>query len=327
MSSIYSAFCNNTTDLQSVVSDIDKYDRKRVLAPNFTTTDTSNLYQLNNTGFIGQLYKDGVEMTVVTDTPNADNEYNYSSSTDSFQFFLASSSVSALNSAVFESGQDWDTLKSTVCKEQADLMRSYLDRPIYKRANTTYQGASERNYDFIIVRINAILACADLVRSSDPEKADVIETMAISPDGDGLLDKLKRREYVMSNETSFASEKGVIQEISLNNSTTGYIEDIKLHGPPGVDYDEVRIVISTGGTFALGTSSPVKYDVYVKNDSGIRMHKVVDAEQVNGNYQSLAYGARIRFQAGVYVANDEWSIIFQSDELPVGTIKSGQIYR
>ena len=111
--------------------------------------------------------------------------------------------------------EDWDTLKTTVCKEQADLMRSYLDRPIYKRANTTYQGASERNYDFIIVRINAILACADLVRGHDPEKADVIEAMAISPDGDGLLDKLKRKEYVMSNETSFASEKGVIQELSL----------------------------------------------------------------------------------------------------------------
>ena len=151
--------------------------------------------------------------------------------------------------------------------------------------------------------------------------------MATNPDGSGLLDKLKRREYVMSNETSFASEKGVIQEISLNSSTTGYIEDIKLHGPPNVDYDEVRVVISTGGTFALGTSSPVKYDVYVKNSNGIRMQKVVDAEQVNGDYQSLAYGARIRFQAGVYVADDEWSIIFQSDELPVGTVKSGQIYR
>ena len=263
MSSIYSAFCNNSTDLQSVVSDIDKYDRKRVLAPNFTTTDTSNLYQLNNTGHIAQLYKDGVEMTAVTDSPNADNEYNYSSSTDSFQFFLASSSVSALNSAVFEAGQDWDSLKTTVCKEQADLMRSYLDRPIYKRANTTYQGASERNYDFIIVRINAILACADLVRSHDPEKANDIEAMATNPDGTGLLDKLKRREYVMSNETSFASEKGVIQEISLNGSTTGYIEDIMLHGPPSVDYDEVRVVISTGGTFALGTTSPVKYDVFV----------------------------------------------------------------
>lgn len=327
MSSIYAAFCNNTTDLQGVVSDIEKYDRKRVLAPNFTTTDTSNLYQLNNTGHIAQLYRDGVEMTAVTDSPNADNEYNYSSSTDSFQFFLASSSVSALNSAVFEAGQDWDALKTTVCKEQADLMRSYLDRPIYKRANTTYQGASERSYDFIIVRINAILACADLVRSHDPEKSAEIEAMATNPDGTGLLDKLKRREYVMSNETSFASEKGVIQEISLNGSTTGYIEDILLHGPPSVDYDEVRLVISTGGTFALGTASPVKYDVYVKNSEGLRMHKVVDAEQVNGDYQPLAYGARIRLQAGVYVANDEWSVIFQSDEIPIGTVKSGQLYR
>lgn len=326
MSSIYSSFCNITTDLQGVVNDIDRYDRKRVCAPNWTTV-SSNLYRLSDVGYVENLYKDGVELTKVTDTPNADNEYKYNESTDSVDFYLESSSVSALNSAVFEAGQDWEDLKTRICKEQADLMRSYLNRPIYKRANTTYQGASERNYDFIIVRINAILACADLVRSHDTEKAQAIEEMAINPDGTGLLDKLKRREYVMSNETSFASEKGVIQEISLNASTTGYVEDIKLHGPPAVDYDEVRVVISTGGTFALGTESPVKYDVYVKNSEGLRMHKVVDAEQVNGDYQPLAYGARIRFQAGVYVANDEWSIIFQSDELPIGTIKSGQIYR
>tara|TARA_R100000808_G_scaffold24480_1_gene56491 strand:- start:438 stop:1421 length:984 start_codon:yes stop_codon:yes gene_type:complete len=327
MSSIYSAFCNNTTDLQSVVSDIDKYDRKRVLMTNFVASGTSNLYYLHNAGYVDQLYMDGAEQTKVSDTPNAMNEYEYDSNSDRLQVYIGGSSASDMNTRVFESGQDWSGLKTTVCKEQADLMRSYLDRPIYKRANTTYQGASERNYDFIVVRINAILACADLVRSHDPEKAEEIESMATNPDGTGLLDKLKRREYVMSNETSFASEKGVIQEISLNGSTTGYIEDIMLHGPPNVDYDEVRVVISTGGTFALGTSSPVKYDVYVKNSNGIRMQKVVDAEQVNGDYQSLAYGARIRFQAGVYVADDEWSIIFQSDELPVGTIKSGQIYR
>ena len=327
MSSIYSAFCNNTTDLQSVVSDIDKYDRKRVLMTNFVASGTSNLYYLHNAGYVDQLYMDGAEQTKVSDTPNAMNEYEYDSNSDRLQVYIGGSSASDMNTRVFESGQDWSGLKTTVCKEQADLMRSYLDRPIYKRANTTYQGASERNYDFIVVRINAILACADLVRSHDPEKAEEIESMATNPDGTGLLDKLKRREYVMSNETSFASEKGVIQEISLNGSTTGYIEDIMLHGPPNVDYDEVRVVISTGGTFALGTSSPVKYDVYVKNSNGIRMQKVVDAEQVNGDYQSLAYGARIRFQAGVYVADDEWSIIFQSDELPVVTIKSGQIYR
>jgi len=319
------AFCNTTTDLQACVSDIDRYDRKRVLMSNFITTDTTNLYQLMNTGHVEQLYRDGIEMTAVTDSPNADNEYNYSSTTDSFQFFLSSSSVNALNGSVFEAGEDWNTLKTRVTKEQADHIRSFLNRPIYKRGNSNYQGAADRPYDFIVIRCNALLACADLVRSQDPEKADELEERVLGDEG--LLTKLKRRDYVMWNETSFRSESGVIREVSVNGSTTGYIEDIKLVGPPSTDYDEVRVVISTAGTFTPGTASTVKYDVYTKNDTGIRRHKSVDAEVINGDYQSLAYGALIRFQAGVYTVNDEWSVTFQSDEVQMGTVRSGQIYR
>lgn len=327
MSSIYEAFCNNSTDLQAVVSDIDRFDRKAVLSPNWSTTGTSNLYQLNNVGHTSLAFKDGAELTMVSDTPNADGEAQYVSSTDSLMYFLASSSVSALNSAVFERGQDWDALKTTVCQEQSDRIRSYLNRPVYKRANATYQGASERNYDFIVVRINAILACADLVRSNDYEKAAEIEAMALNEDGSGLLDKLKRREYVMSNESSFATEKGAILEISTNANTTGYIEDIKMLGIVSTDYDEVRVVINSGGTFAVGTESSVTYDVYVKNATGLRRQKVVDAEVISGDYQSLAYSAQIRFQAGRYESADEWSIIFQRDEIAIGSVKSGQIYR
>ena len=323
--SYQTAFCNNTTDLQAVVSDIDKFDRKRVLPSNWFTTDTSNLFQLAGTGDISQLFVDSIEASMVTDSPNADNEANYSASSDSVQYYLASSSVSALNSKVFEGGQDWDGLKTTVCKEQADRMRSYLDRPIYKRGNANYQGASNRDYDFIVIRINAILACADLIRSYDPERAEMIEEMALGEDG--MLTKLKRKEYVMWNETSFRSEAGIISEISINGSSTGYIEDVKMHGPPATDYDEVRVVISTAGTFAPGTTSGVKYDVFVKDTTGLRMLKVVDGETMNGDYQSLAYGAMVRFQAGVYTLNDEWSVTFQSDGIPIGSVKSGQIYR
>jgi hypothetical protein len=323
--SYLTAFCNNTTDLQAVVSDIDKFDRKNVLPSNWSTTGTSNLYQLSGTGHMAQLFVDSAEATMVSDTPDADGEANYTASTDSVQYFLASSSVSALNSKVFESGQDWDGLKTTVCKEQADRMRSYLDRPIYKRGNANYQGASNRDYDFIVIRINAILACADLIRSYDPERAEIIEEMALGEDG--MLTKLKRREYVMWNETSFRSESGIISEISINASSTGYIEDVKMHGPPATDYDEVRVVISTAGTFAPGTTSGVKYDVYTKNDNGLRMQKVVSAETMNGDYQSLAYGAMVRFQAGQYTLSDEWSVTFQSDGIPIGSVKSGQIYR
>ena len=66
MSSIYTAFCNNTTDLQSVVNDIDRYDRKRVLPGNFVraNSDSSDaeyhLYHLHYSGDVsGQFYLDG----------------------------------------------------------------------------------------------------------------------------------------------------------------------------------------------------------------------------------------------------------------------------
>ena len=327
--SYLTAFCNNTTDLQGVVSDIDKFDRKRVLPPNWVESGTSNLYYLHNVGAVDQLYMDGAEQTKVTDTPNAMGEYEYQSSADRLDAYIGGSSTSDMNSRVFESGQDWDGLKTTVTKEQADRMRSYLNRPIYKRNNSNYQGASDRDYDWIVVRINSILACADLVRSQDPERAEILEAMATNDEGTGLLDKLKRKEYVMWNETTFRSESGVISEVSINGSTTGYIEDIKLNGPPGVDYDEVRVVITSGsgGNFTVGTTSAVKYDVYVKDSTGLRMNKVVDGEIINGSYQPLAYGAQCRFQSGNYVAGDEWAVYFQSDSIPVGTVKSGQIYR
>ena len=322
--SYLTAFCNITTDLQAIVSDIDKYDRKRVLMSSWASP-SSNMYRLSNTGYIENLYKDGVELTKVSDTPNADNEFKYSESTDSVDVYLGSSSTSAFNASVFEAGQDWEDLKNRVVKEQADHMRSYLNRPIYKRGNSNYQGASDRSYDFIVIRSNALLACADLVRSQDTEKAAELEEQVLGEEG--ILTKLKKRDYVMWNETSFRSESGVIREISVNGSSTGYIEDIKMFGPPSTDYDEVRVVISTAGTFAPGTASTVKYDVFTKNDTGLRRHKSVDAEVMNGDYQALAYGALIRFQAGVYTVNDEWSITFQSDEVQMGTVRSGQIYR
>ena len=327
MASRYEAFCNNNTDLQAILSTIDSYDRKRVLAPNWVESGTSNLYYLYNTGYVSQLYKDGAEQTSVSDTPNANNEFEYDSGQDRLQFYMGGLSTSSMNSTVFESSQDWDSLKTTVCKEQSDRIRSYINRPIYKRKRSQAQGASERDYDWILVRCNAALAVADLIRSFDQEKAEEIESRITNDEGSGLLDRLKRGEYALWNETSWRSEGGVITDVAVDSSTTGVIEDVKIDGRPGVDWDDVRVIISTGGTFVAGTSSPVYYSVKVKSGEGISMSTVVNAQKVNGNYQNLAYGASIRFSEGVYTANDQWSVIFISDAIPIGTVKSAQIYR
>tara|TARA_R100000315_G_scaffold45369_1_gene20498 strand:- start:5013 stop:5993 length:981 start_codon:yes stop_codon:yes gene_type:complete len=321
------AFCNITTDLQACLENIDSYDRKRVLPGNWFTTDTTHLYQISNTGFVDLLFVENIEASAVTDSPNANNEFNYSSSTDSLQYYLSGSSVSDLNSKVVEAGQDWATLKQAVVNEQASFIRSYLnDRSIYKRNNSNYQGPENRSYDFVIIRSNALLACADLVRSQDNEKADQLYDLAMGDNG--LLTRLKRGDFALWHETTKSTQGDpTISEISVNANTTGYIEDIKMTSPALTDYDQVVVEIQTGGTFVLGTASPVYYNVYVKDSTGLKMHKIVDNQQVIGDYQDCAYGSQVRFQTGVYTSSDQWLITFQRDSLPVGSISSGQVYR
>ena len=322
----YESYCNITTDLQAIC-DVDSYDRKRLLPGNFVASGTTNLYYLHNAGYISQLYMDGAEQTLVTDTPNATGEFAYQSTSDRLDVFITSSSITDMNARDWSESVDYSSLKQAAVDEASDFIRSYINRPIYKRKNTDLQGAASRTYDYIVIRINAIIAAANLVRRDDPVKADEIYNLAINQDGDGLLDKLKRGEFALWHETSNRSDDGVVQVVSAHANSTGFPRDIKLSGPPAVDYDEVRLVISTGGTFAPGTSSPVKYDVYIKNDEGLRMHKAVDAEQVNGSYQSMAYGATVAWQYGVYTSGDEFAVIFQSSDIGIGTVKSGQIYR
>ena len=326
--SYLTAFCNSTTDLQAVVSDIDKYDRKRVLPPNWVESGTSNLYYLFNTGYVGQLYKDGAEQTSVSDTPNANNEFEWDSNSDRLQFFMGGLSTSSMNSTVFEAGQDWTTLKNTTCKEQASFIRSFLnDRAIYKRGNSNYQGAEDRDYDYVIIKSNAILACADLIRSYDTEKAEELYELAMGENG--LLTRIKRGDFALWHETTKSTQgQPTISEISINSNTTGYIEDIRMiAGPVFTSYDQVIVEIETGGSFVLGTASPVYYNVYTKNATGLKMTKIVNNKQVNGDYQSLAYGADIRFQCGVFTAADQWLVTFQNDAMPVGSVSTGQVYR
>lgn len=321
------AFCNITSDLSSIASDIDRYDRKTTLFSNWATTSTTHLYQLAGTGNVAQLFVDSAEGILVTDTPNANNEYAYNTATDVLTYFLSSSNVSSLNSKVFEKGEDWATLKAKVCNEQASFIRSYLnDRAIYKRSNSNYQGAENRDYDFVIIRCNALLAVADLIRSSDLERASEIEELAMGESG--LLTRIKRGDFALWHETTKATQGApTISEISVHANTTGYIEDIKMDGLSSTSYDQVIVEIQQGGNFVLGTASPVFYNVYVKDNTGLKMHKVVDNEQVTGDYQNLAYNGHIRFQIGAYTTSDQYLITFQRDSLPVGSVTTGQIYR
>ena len=307
MSTYQESYCNTTTDLSFVEPYLSEYDHKRVLSSNFTATDTSNLYQLNNTGYISQLYKDGVEMTAVADSPNADNEYNYSSSTDSFQFYLASSSISALNSSVFEASRDWSDLKTEAVKRASDFIRSYLPFPIYKNKGIGTADAVGNDYPEIIVRSTAVMAVESLVRPYNVEKADLIKNQAINEQNIGWLDMLRTGQITLYSSESEQKYKGILRDVSVNVNTTGGILDVK--GTASTQWDSIKILISTGGTITAGSANTtVKYSTYTRNDQGLKMNQGVSEEIIDCGWQVAGHSMWIRFAAGLYTTNDEYEL-------------------
>ena len=317
----YEAFCNTNTDLSMILPEIDSFDRKRLLQ-NFVV-HSGSVYVSHDAGYVSQLYIDGLEGTSVASVSDIDanNKYYYDSSADAL--YLQNSSNP--NDLVIEASEDWETIKSRVVKEKADYIRSYLNRPIYRIKNSDMQGANAREYDYIIIYCNAALAVAELVRTLDVQKADDIEFRIVNEAKNGLLDRIKRGEFQLFNESSERFQNGVIQHIVYNGSSTAAIMDLK--GFPNTTWDDVRLVITTGGTLTPGTASTIKYSVYVKDDTGLRRNLTIENETLTGAYDPLAYGVYFRGSEGVYTTNDEFSIILSGMAEDTASVKSRQVFR
>ena len=111
------------SDLEMYYPAYSQFDTKRQVF-GFKTTDTSNQYQAFDTGLITMLYFDGIEGTSVSDSPNADYEFNYSSSTDSVQVFKTTTNP---NDMIIEAGDDWSDIKTRFRRKASRLIESHLD--------------------------------------------------------------------------------------------------------------------------------------------------------------------------------------------------------
>ena len=306
MSTYEASYCDTNTDLQYIVPDINNYNLRRVLPADWVASGTTNLYYLYSAGYVTQLFYNGEEMTSVTDTPNANKEFNYATGTGLLSFYLTNSSTSLLNSAVIESGRDWYDTKVEAVRKASDLCRNVLPVPIYPRKGVGMASSTGNDYPEIIVRSTAIIACADLVRPFDKEKGDELMAMAMNPDGTGYLDMVRTGQIALSQDEGLAKHSGIIREVSINANTTGSIIDVR--GKPTVDWDVIKIIISTAGTFTSGSASGVKYDTYVKDDTGLKIDKSSDAETIDGGFQDVGHGMQVRFSPGVYTINDQWEL-------------------
>ena len=322
MSTNYETFCNTTTDLLFELPSVDQYDRKR-LVQGWVATDTSKLFVVYDSGYVSAFYRDGEDLGAPqgsSELTNEDGEWYYDADADALYFYC--SHGPATHSCTC-AGRDWVELKAEAVARAADFIRSYLAKPLYKRVGTGQQSESLREWDDVLIRCNAMLACSYLMRPYAFDEARKLEGLVYAAEFGtdrneyGLLDRIKTGDIALWHEITPQKGAGIVREVALDSSTTGGIIDTK--GNALTDWDIFKVVIVNGGTFAAGSTSTVTFSVFVRDATGLKLQQVVNTQLVDGGYQAFAHGIYGRFAAGVYVAVDEWEIEVSGEAIEAGT--------
>ncbi len=274
---------------------------------NWTSTDTSNQYQANNTGLITLLYFDGVEGTSVGDNPNANYEFNYSSATDSVQIFLTTSAGGTLdpNDILVEAGSDWTTLMDSQLYRASMELNNMLDNrfpnPIPKSfIHSDAPSSDTAEYDAILVKLTCYIVAVNLQRSSGNwEDAEVIQEQITNLDGTGMVDKLNKGEWKLSFETDKTDSSGDIIEVTK----AGSMNLVETYGSwTGIKYDRIQLICTTGG--AYGTAR-----MTIKMHGGDALYGAESTDfEVTGGLDLIGNGLYVRFEGASMNTNDRWDI-------------------
>jgi len=308
MSSYEEALCNNTTDLEFILPDLQNYDRKVVLVN--WTNEGSNLYSAGSTGSVDTLFRDDRQL--------GDAEANLAALTEDGEWFynetLDLCTIYSLNNPtthhVLSGGRSFTNLKNEAIHRASEMCRSYIGKPIYKRTGTGSQAPSARDYEDIIIRSVATYAVFLMLYPYEPQRAMEYEKLVIDrEEGTGYWDMIKRGEIRLWHETDRRKSEGVVRPVSLNASTTGSIIDIKGRGTKS-DIIKVKITTPTSGTdtIAAGTASAVKYSTWVGDDTGLKVVAQEADRVVSGGYDPIGLGMYAKFSMGVYYFADEWEV-------------------
>ena len=293
---ISSSYCTHR-DLKDIFPQIDEYDTRTPLYG--WSVLSSNKYIADNTGLITQLFMDGAELGAAeSDAASVNSNYKW--------FYLASddrvylyNDASDPNDLLMESGEDFATLITRIIKNAS----RYFDSRVDARLPRDQWKDKEGNYDYLVVRSTALIAAYFLVNAREPGSPiseQLFEEVNFN------LDRINTGQVKLSYQVSSDASKGILREVTApQNANPLHIVDTR--GDYYGTYDLLKIIVSTGG--AIGTG---KFDVYGADADNLKATKIVDADIINGRYQTITGGLQVRFagkdDSSVSTANDEWEL-------------------
>jgi len=279
-------------ELKRIFPQMDEFDQKTPIY-GWTTTGT-NKYQANDTGLITQLYFDGAEGTAVTDTPNANLEFNYTSSTDSVEVFIDSSNP---NDILVEAGEDFSTMVAQYISDASRYFDSRVDPALPKEQLKDKSG----NFDYMVIRTVGLIAACFLVKSKE-HNSELAQSFM--EEAEKNIQLLNEGKAALSWQNTADAAQGIVRDV---NYTAGKIRPVDTRGEYSGTWDLIKVSIGTGG--AIGTAT---YNVFIKDSDGLKNNQVITNEKITGDYQPVAGGLQIRFAGAaddtVATASDEWEI-------------------
>jgi len=181
------AYCTNR-DLKDVFPSIDEFDTKTPIYG--WVVHSSNLYRADNCGLVTQLFANGQDLgdaEANSGVVNSNGEWYYESTLDAVYYY---NSASNPNDMLMESGDDWATLKTRYISNAEKYLDSRLDGRLPRKQFKDKDG----NYDYILVRTTALLACSFLLRASQP----------VSEVADALFDEAEKNILSLNFSTIFS---------------------------------------------------------------------------------------------------------------------------
>lgn len=222
---------------------------------------------------------------------------------------------------LMEAGEDF---KSMVTQFRTDASR-YLDSRLDPKLPKNQWKDKNGNFDYMIIRTTALYAAAFMVKTKDPTSE---LATALMTEADNNVQLLNEGRAALSWQNTGDASKGVLRDVTY---TDGSVRPVDFRGRAGgVDYDLVQIKISSTTAGAIGTA---KYNVFVKDSTGLKTNQIVTEELITGDYQPMAYGLQVRFagttDASVATANNEWEVEVRgyNEEVDTGDLKGIKMTR
>tara|TARA_R100000655_G_scaffold7635_2_gene20320 strand:- start:2045 stop:3292 length:1248 start_codon:yes stop_codon:yes gene_type:complete len=220
-----------------------------------------------------------------------------------------------------EAGEDFTTMVTQFRTDASRYLDSRLDPKLPKNQWKDKNG----NFDYMIIRTTALYAAAFMVKTKDPTSE---LATALMTEADNNVQLLNEGRAALSWQNTGDASKGVLRDVSY---TDGSVRPVDFRGRAGgVDYDLIKVSISGSTAGVIGTA---KYNVYVKDSTGLKTNQVVTEEVITGDYQALAYGLQVRFAGtandSVATATNEWEVEVRgyNEEVDTGDLKGIKMTR